>query len=209
MLSELETFCERHDLPWTEQREDRFEEYLELLLEFSDSMNLIGPLDRGEIVDELFIDSLVPAAARPPRGPTLDVGTGAGLPGIPLKIAYPDVSMTLVDPRRKRTTFLQIAIQRLELSDVKIARTRIEEFEGGPYDYAVSKAFRAPPEWLRTAAPYRAPHGVVVCMTTTDERTDADAAADALDLERLESAEDLAPLETPPDTPDRAVYIYG
>lgn len=209
MPSALETFCRRHGLPWDERCRDRFEEYLELLLEFNDSMNLIGPLDRDAIVGELFVDSLVPATARPPRGPVLDVGTGAGLPGIPLKIAYPDVAMTLVEPRRKRTTFLQIAVQRLDLDGVEVERTRIEEFDGGPCDFAVSKAFRAPPQWLRTAAPYRATDGVVVCMTTTDERSAADTAADELGLERLEAVEGLAPLENTSDGPDRAVYIYG
>jgi len=209
VIDRLETFCRRHDLPWDSRRADRFEEYLDLLDEFDDSMNLVGPSDPSTIVDELFVDSLVPAVAHPPEGPILDVGSGAGLPGIPLEIAFPDRSAALIEPRRKRSTFLRIAVNRLQLEGVEVERTRIEQFDGPSFDYVVSKALCGPAEWLETAAPFRDEGGVVVCMTTTDERGAADAAAAAVGLECVGAVEhaDLPGDRSP--NPPRAVFVYG
>mgnify|MGYP006303620547 CR=1 FL=1 len=190
MNDALETFCNRNALPYDERRAARFEEYLDLLLKFNDSMNLIGPLDRREIVDTLLIDSLAAAAVRAPSGPILDVGTGAGLPGIPLKIAYPDCPATLVEPRKKRHTFLKIARQRLGLDEVTLERSRLEELDStraGRFDYVISKAFRSPGEWVDLAAPWRADDGVVVCLTRPGEREAIARAAGEQGLEIVEA----------------------
>jgi len=209
MSSVLATFCRDNDLPWNQKTADRFDEYLDLLLQFNDSMNLIGPLSRSEIVGELLIDSLVPAAVRTPEGPILDVGTGAGLPGIPLTIAYPDLPITLVEPRRKRSTFLKIATNRLDLADVAIERARIEEVAVEPFDYVISKAFRPPADWLEAAAPFRRDDGVVVCMTTPEEREAADAKAAELGWDRVDTLDDVGQLAGESENGDRAVYVYG
>lgn len=209
MLSALEQFTRTHDLPWNGKIEERYTEYLDLLEQFNDSMNLIGPMSRSEIVRDLFVDSLVPATLRAPDGPILDVGTGAGLPGIPLKIAFPDCPVTLVEPRRKRSTFLKIATNRLGLEKVTLERARIEELDAAPFNYVVSKAFQPPAEWLETAAPFRADDGVIVCLTTPHERDPADRTADGLDLERVATLDDVSTLEGVGDGKERAVYVYG
>jgi 16S rRNA (guanine527-N7)-methyltransferase len=172
-------------------------------------MNLIGPRGRAEIVRDRFVDSLVPATLRAPDGPILDVGTGAGLPGLPLKIAYPDCPVTLVEPRRKRSTFLKIATNRLDLEDVTLERARIEEIDPPPFDYVVSKAFQPPAEWLETAAPFRADDGAIVCLTKRHERDAGDAAAEDLELERVATLYDISTLEGVGGGKNRAVYIYG
>ncbi len=205
MPTRLRNFAESHGLPWGESIAARFETYLDLLEQFRDSMNLVGPMRRAQIVADLFIDSLIPATLRPPEGPILDVGTGAGLPGLPLKITYPDRPITLVEPRRKRSTFLKIATNRLDLADVSLERARIEELDVRPFDYVVSKAFQPPADWLETAAPFRAEKGVIVCLTTPAERE----AADRLDLERIAALDDVSTLEHTSGDTDRAVYVYG
>lgn len=184
-LEKIAQFCDDSDLPWDDERADRMGRYLDLLMQFNESMNLIGPLTYSEIIDELLIDSLAAAAARRPRGPILDVGTGAGLPGIPIKIAFPDSALTLVEPRQKRSTFLKIAVHRLQLSDVDVFRGRIEEFDGRGFDVVISKAFQPPEKWLRTAVPFTGPDGAVVCMARRKDHPQLVDTADELGLKMV------------------------
>lgn len=181
-VDKIAGFCADHDLPWDEERAAAMTRYLDLLLQFNEAMNLIGPLSEQEVVDQLLVDSLVAAAARRPKGPILDVGTGAGLPGIPLKIVFPDCPISLVEPRRKRSTFLKIVTHRLNLDDVTVFRGRIEDFDGGDFDFVISKAFRAPVEWLETAKPYLADGGAVVCMAREGDRAGLEEKAGALGM---------------------------
>lgn len=203
-LEPIAAFCDEASLPWDEKRARRMFRYLDLLEEFNASMNLIGPMDRPTIVRELLLDSLVAAAARRPGASILDVGTGAGLPGIPLKIAFPDASLTLVEPRRKRSTFLKIATHRLELEDVTVFRGRIEEFDGGEFDTVISKAFRAPTKWLETALPFVGDGGAVICMGGEGDRTELQAKADGMGLELIgeSSIGDESPQQ-------RICYVFG
>lgn len=208
-LDTLARFCRQNDLPFTERTEERFAEYLDLLVEFNQSMNLIGPLDEAEIVDQLLVDSAAAAAVSPPKGSMLDVGTGAGLPGIPLKILYPDLALTLVEPRRKRTTFLRIATTRLDLDAVSIERARIENLAEATFEYVISKAFQPPLEWLETASRWRSPEGVIVCLTRPAERAALEARAADLGLEVQAACDDTTSLGAAGFEEARAVYLFG
>ena len=207
-LRRVAEFCERHDLEWDQQREERFGLYLELLLKFNEAMNLIGPMGREEVVETLLLDSIVAAAARAPRGPMLDVGTGAGLPGIPLKILYPELPIVLVEPRQKRSNFLKLATHRLGLEEVEVERCRVEEFEGQGFDTVISKAFEAPTKWLRTAYPrLEAPGGAVLCMARRKDLPELREVAEELGLELVGEAE--APRSTRGEGgEDRVVYGF-
>ena len=207
-LRPLAQFCKAKGLEWDSQREERFGLYLELLVKFNEAMNLIGPMGREEVVETLLLDSIVAAAARAPRGPILDVGTGAGLPGIPLKILYPELPIALVEPRQKRSNFLKLATHRLGFEEVELARCRIEDFEGRDFDTVISKAFEAPTKWLRTAYPrLREPGGAVLCMARRKDLVELEEVARELRLERVGAAE--APRATQAeDGEDRVVYAF-
>ena len=170
-LTPIQALCHRHGLPWDDQRAQRLTLYIELLQKFSRTMNLIGPMSTQDIVRELILDSLIPATTPVAfEGAMIDVGTGAGLPGIPLKILFPDLALTLIEPRRKRVTFMGIAIKRLGLEQVEIFEERIEELALPPQDIAISKAFQPPPQWLATAQELvRKLGGHVLCMTRERE----------------------------------------
>lgn len=207
-MEELATFCIRNDLGWSSAVGESFDEYLELLEQFNESRNLIGDLTRRAIVRKLFIDSVVPTALRPPGGSILDVGTGAGFPGIPIKLLDPGAPLTLVEPRRKRTTFLRIVKNRLDLEDVRIERGRIEEFPAERFEYVVSKAFRPPDEWLPLAAKRVSDSGVVVCMTVRGDRELVEEGARAGDLRVVDSVDDLSTLGVPaPADSERRVVV--
>lgn len=205
-LDALPAFCNSTHLPWDERAATRFRTYIEQLDRFRSSMNLIGPLTTGQIVDDLFIDSLIPAIAAPPTGPILDIGSGAGFPGIPLKILYPDLPLTLVEPRKKRVTFLQIAIRALGLERVEILESRYEDLDALHHHYVISKAFQPPVQWLQTASTLRAPQGRIACMTRRAMIEELDAVADTLHLQRVGLA--MHPGERGLDE-DRASLVYG
>ena len=181
-LAPIAAFTAGADLPWDDQRAEKMARYLDLLFQFNEAMNLIGPMSRPEAVETLLLDSLVPAAARRPTGPILDVGTGAGLPGVPLKIAFPELPLTLVEPRQKRSTFLKIATHRLGLTDTEVVRARIEDVPTTPFDTVISKAFQNPTEWLATAHPFLAEQGAVLVLARPTDRNELTTKATELGL---------------------------
>jgi len=160
--------------------------YGELLFQHNKGANLIGPLGMSQIYEELLLDALLPAAVARPEGPVMDVGSGAGLPGIPLALAFPDVAFHLVEPRLKRTTFLSIACRRLQLGPdrVKVHRCRVEEVEAlkpGEVGTMTAKAFAPPVELVALAATWVRPGGLLYLhlseLTWSDEVKAAAVAA--------------------------------
>lgn len=115
----------------------QFMSYYELLIEWNQVMNLTAITDFDEVCKKHFIDSLsiVKACDMNAAMSIMDIGTGAGFPGIPLKIAFPNLKMTLLDSLQKRVGFLQIVIENLKLNDIEILHGRAE-------DYAKEKRFR-------------------------------------------------------------------
>lgn len=164
----IKDFCVENSLPWSDAIESKTNTYTELLLKYNKTMNLIGPMDSDEIQSKLFVDSLVAALAEKPRGRILDVGSGAGLPGIVLGIFYPETSVTLVEPRRKRADFLSLAVRTLELKDAVVFQKRIEVVPPDTYDYVIAKAFRKPVEWLKIAEKWTKPNGSILCLHTSE-----------------------------------------
>jgi 16S rRNA (guanine527-N7)-methyltransferase len=208
-LQKLATFCQENDLPWNDEIQGRFATYLEILTHFNKAMNLIGPMSAAEVVDQLLIDSAAAAAVCAPTGPILDVGSGAGLPGIPIKLLYPDLPLTMVEPRKKRTTFLKIAVNRLDLTDTTIERKRIEEVDAAKYDYVISKAFQPPLEWFQTASEWVSDEGIVVCLTRPQERAGLENRAGELGLELTASCDDTTALGAPSVGDVRAIYTFN
>ena len=126
---------------------DQFELFYNMLIETNKSMNLTAITDEDEVIEKHFIDSL---SCRRVMDMTkvktcIDVGTGAGFPGIPLKIVRPDLKITLVDSLNKRINFLNIVIDELELKNITAVHSRIEDFGKNKqyrekFDYVTARA---------------------------------------------------------------------
>ena len=126
---------------------EQFVRYYEILVEWNKVMNLTGITEFDEVITKHFIDSLAIVKAFDMSGirTIIDVGTGAGFPGIPLKIAFPELRVTLLDSLNKRIKFLDEVISDLNLDGIKTIHGRAEDFSQKPehrekYDLCVSRA---------------------------------------------------------------------
>lgn len=114
----------------TQKQLNQLEKYYTLLIEYNKVMNLTGITDKEEVYLKHFYDSLtIVKAIDLNKIETLcDMGSGAGFPGIVLKILYPNLKMTLVDSLNKRIRFLNIVIKELKLNNIEAVHSRIEEY---------------------------------------------------------------------------------
>ncbi|RJR37258.1 MAG: 16S rRNA (guanine(527)-N(7))-methyltransferase RsmG [Desulfobacteraceae bacterium] len=141
--------------------------YLKELMRWNEKMNLTGLRDPERIVIELFLDSLVPGSMIPHEGSLLDVGSGAGFPGLPLKILYPDLEVHLLESREKRVSFLRQVIRLMDLDGISVIQGRIERrSEILPLDcyrLATARAFGPFLEIIRWCAPALCDGGMLIC----------------------------------------------
>jgi len=101
--------------------------HIALMLEWNRTINLTRITDPSDILARHVLDSLIPGRWLPGKGRVLDVGSGAGFPGVVLKILAPEVHMTLVESHRKKISFLRVLLSRLNLQDMEVMPSRWEE----------------------------------------------------------------------------------
>ena len=146
--------------------------YLVELLEWGRKMNLIGLTDPKRIVSELFVDSLIPVPFLPLQGKMLDVGSGAGIPGLPIKILRPDMETHLLEPNRKKNSFLKHIIRLLKTEKIQVIKGRIEK-DGGrlltrDYDLVTVRALTDLATAIGWYSPYLKPGGLAVHFLGAD-----------------------------------------
>ena len=133
----VETLLGRWDIECKGLAADRVEAYLGLLEQWNRKVNLTGFRDRETILRDLFAESFLAAPLLAEEdGPLLDVGSGAGFPGMALKICRPEISVYLLEPRMRRASFLETVRRRLGLEGVFVIRKRLEEC--APDDFALA-----------------------------------------------------------------------
>jgi 16S rRNA (guanine527-N7)-methyltransferase len=103
---------------------------------------------------------------------TCDLGSGAGVPGLPIAIARPDLTMTLTEPRRERAAFLELAVEELQLSNVRVHAGRAQELaeQTDEMDVCLARAFKGPEQSWQVAEPLLAPEGALLYWAGRDGR---------------------------------------
>ncbi len=157
------------NIVFTEEQLQKFYQYMNLLIEWNEKINLTAIVEPKEIILKHFIDSLTIIKYIEPNKSVIDIGTGAGFPGIPVKIMREDLDITLLDSLNKRIHFLNEVIQKLELKNITAIHARIEEFAKNKqyretFDVATSRAVAN----LTTLSEYMLPmvdlKGMAICM---------------------------------------------
>lgn len=150
-------------------QETKFNNYMELLLDWNEKINLTAITEKEDIILKHFKDSLTIEEFIPKKAKVIDIGTGAGFPGIPLKIVRNDISLTLLDSLNKRIKFLDEVVNNLELENVETIHSRAEDAGMNKkyreqYDIATSRAVANLSTLLEYLMPFVKVGGSVICM---------------------------------------------
>ncbi len=121
-------FTGKAGIALTERQAQLLSRHIQLMIEWNLRLNLTRITGREEIIVKHLLDSILPAKFLPLSGRALDVGTGAGFPGIPLKIVYPDLQMVLLDSSRKKISFLAAVTAALGLKGIRVLHGRWQDF---------------------------------------------------------------------------------
>ncbi len=209
--------AEHYGKQLTDQQINQFIIYMELLKEWNQKINLTAIEDDKEIIIKHFIDSMsILPYVKDEKQKVIDVGTGAGFPGIPLKIANPKLEVTLLDSLDKRIKFLNEVINaanisgQQDISEIKAVHGRAEDFGVNTlyrekYDIAVARAVANLPVLLEYCLPFVKINGYFIAMkgSNTEEFENSSKALDILGgkIEKIEK------LELPTTNMERNVVI--
>lgn len=171
----------------TDEMLQQFEDYMKLLLEWNEKINLTAITNEDDIILKHFVDSLTILRYIEKDKSIVDIGTGAGFPGVPVKIAREDINVTLVDSLNKRILFLKDIIEKLNLKKIETLHYRAEEFgqnkkyrEG--FDIATSRAVAN----LSILAEYLLPlvkvGGICICMKGSEIKQELENSRRAIQI---------------------------
>ncbi|MBE5812537.1 MAG: 16S rRNA (guanine(527)-N(7))-methyltransferase RsmG [Clostridiales bacterium] len=165
----LKDLSKKINIELTDDQINEFEKYQDLLLEWNEKINLTAITEENDIIIKHFVDSLTISKYFKDNDKIIDVGTGAGFPGIPLKIANKTLKVTLLDSLNKRIVYLNDVIEKIGLKDVETIHGRAEELSRNSkyreqYDVVTARAVAN----LKTLSEYCIPFvklgGYFVCM---------------------------------------------
>ena len=161
------------------------ERYVALLASRGVEWGLVGPHEQPRLWDRHVLNSVAVASAIPDASLVLDVGSGAGMPGIPLALVRPDLRITLLEPLARRVRFLEMATDELDLADrVRIVRGRAEDHREA-YDVVTCRAVAPLTRLLSWTAPLFCPGGSLVALKGESADTEVASAAKELRKRRL------------------------
>ena len=195
----------------TEKQLGEFNSLATLLLETNKITNLTAIRDEEGVYMKHFLDSLTLLKALPSETKNImDIGSGAGFPGLPLAIARPDIQITMVESIGKKTSFIQKCIEELSLTNAKVIQSRAETLSTDKnyrqkFDVATARAVAFLPDLMKTCIPFVRPKGLFIAMKNENE-TEIEEARKVVDEVDV-SIEKIIPIHIPTLTPRQLILI--
>lgn len=214
MWNDLASLASKQGISLPADATIRFARYYELLVEVNKKVNLTRITQPREVMIKHFLDSLELLAWCPSVGGTLlDMGSGAGFPGIPLKIARPDLPVVLLESSRKKADFLKSAVALLELAGVKVLQARAEDLARrdeyrDSFALVVSRAVARLPVLLELCLPLTLPGGIFVAYKGPEAEKEAAEAGRAL-MELRARLNGLYRYSLPEDFGERTLLFFA
>ena len=173
---------------------EQFYTYMNLLIEWNKKINLTAIVEEKDIIIKHFLDSLTISKYINSNQKIMDIGTGAGFPGIPLKIVQENINMNLIDSLNKRITFLNEVVNKIELKNIVAIHSRAEDLakieeHREKYDIATARAVAGLPILMEFCVPFVKVGGYFVCLKGPNanlELEESKAAMDVLGVEFIE-----------------------
>jgi 16S rRNA (guanine527-N7)-methyltransferase len=161
--------------------------YIDILRSTAVEWGLLGPREAERLWDRHILNSAALSGLIPADSAVADVGSGAGLPGIPLAILRPDLRVTLIEPLLRRSTFLTQTVEELQISDrVEVVRSRAEDHQQ-TYDVVVARALAPLDRLIGWCNPLRAPDGVILALKGASAADEIAAAGRQLQAAQLQA----------------------
>ena len=189
MITEiLEKWCSENSIDITDKQKNAFEKYADMLITWNEKMNLTAITEKSEIAVKHFIDSIsvIKVCEIKENSRIIDIGTGAGFPGIPLKIMRPDIELCLLDSLNKRLVFLDELCRTLDIK-AGLIHARAEEYSQKPeyreaFDISISRAVANLPSLCEYCIPYVKKGGSFISMKGPDGENELAQAGNAIKL---------------------------
>ena len=152
---------------------DKARAYAAALIKDGDELGLLGPREMPKLWTRHILNSAVVAELVEPGKKVADIGSGAGLPGIPMAIAQPEASFTLIEPMERRSNWLLEQVEALGLTNVRVLRARAEEV-GEAFDIVTARAVSALPKLLRMTVPLTRHGGEIIALKGSKAQEEID-----------------------------------
>lgn len=163
---------------------DQLNTYASYLKEYNEKINLTAITEYEEVLDKHFYDSLL-LIDRKLEGTLVDVGTGAGFPGVVLKIVIPELKVLLIEPINKRCIFLKSLIEKLGLKDIEVINDRGEDYSlihREEYDYVTARAVSNLNNLIEVCGAMVKEKGYFICLRGKDGRSEIETAKKAIEI---------------------------
>ena len=182
---ELKEQFNKYGFNITETQINQFEEYYKLIIDWNNKINLTAITEQSQVIEKHFLDSILPINQFKSGATVIDIGSGAGFPGIPLKIMRPDLKITLLDSLNKRINFLNIVIDQLGLTDIVAIHGRSEDMAKKPqyreyFDIATARAVAKLNILAEYCIPFIKVNGQFIAYKSVDLETEIKDSANAM-----------------------------